>query len=222
MKNGKFFVIEGSDGAGKATQTRLLVERLEREGRDVKTIDFPGYTRNHFGRLLRECLDGKRGDFVALDPKIASTIYALDRYESAREIRSWLQAGQDVVADRYVSANMLHQGAKIDDEANRKDFLDWLDEVEHGVLEIPHPHAIVYLDVPYETRKQWMENDVARGSLDTVEINEAYQTNHEAAAHHLNRLYPHWHHITCVDGGQLLTREAIHERVFEVLQSHLQ
>ena len=222
MTTGKFFVIEGSDGAGKATQTKLLVERLQQEGRTVETIDFPGYTRSNFGRLLRECLDGKRGDFAKLDPKIASALYALDRFEASRQIWEWLQAGKDVVADRYVSANMLHQGAKINDETAREEFLAWLDEVEHGVLEIPHPNAIVYLDVPYVIRKQWMAEDKTRGTLDTVEVDEAYQTNHEHSAHHLNRLYPHWHQVTCVIDGELMSRDEIHNQVFAVVQSHLQ
>ena len=110
---GNFLVIEGSDGAGKATQTDLLVKRLRDEGRRVKTIDFPRYRDNHFGKLLRDCLDGKHGDFLKLDPRITSLVYAADRFESSKQIRRWLEEGADVVADRYVSANMLHQGSKI-------------------------------------------------------------------------------------------------------------
>jgi len=40
---GKFIVIAGTDGSGKATQTNLLVERLKKEGYDVEVISFPQY-----------------------------------------------------------------------------------------------------------------------------------------------------------------------------------
>jgi len=219
---GNFLVIEGSDGAGKATQTKLLVERLKSEGRRVETIDFPRYTQNHFGKLLRDCLDGKHGNFLTLDPRITSLIYAADRFESSKQIRQWLEEGADVVADRYVSANMLHQGSKITDEAKRAEFLQWLEHTEHGVFEIPRPDIIVYLDVPYAARKRMMESDVTRGVLDTVEVDEHYQTAHEASAAQLNELLESWHHILCVEGEQMRQREAIHEDVYQTMRRVLQ
>lgn len=215
---GNFLVIEGSDGAGKATQTDLLVKRLRSEGRRVETIDFPRYTQNHFGKLLRACLDGKHGDFVTLDPRITSLVYAADRFESSKQIRQWLEEGADVVADRYVSANMLHQGSKISDAVAREEFLQWLEHTEHGVFEIPKPDIIVYLDAPYSVRKKLMEADQTRGQLDTVEVNEQYQTAHETAAAHLNDLLDSWHHISCVADEQMRLREDIHEDVYQTMK----
>ena len=44
-KDGKAYVvaIDGTDASGKATQTALLAERLEKEGYKVKTISYPDY-----------------------------------------------------------------------------------------------------------------------------------------------------------------------------------
>src|SRR5262245_7412995 len=119
MKKGIFVVIDGIDGSGKATQTRLLVERLRKEGRPVEKIDFPRHGTPNYGELISECLAGKHGDFVHLDPKIASTLYALDRYEASPQIRSWLDEGKVVIADRFSSANQIHQGGKIIDAEKR-------------------------------------------------------------------------------------------------------
>ncbi len=218
MEMGKFLVIDGSDGAGKATQTTLLVDRLRNEGRQVEKIDFPRYKENHFGRLLRECLDGAHGDFLTLDPKITSLIYAADRFESSKQIRHWLESGIDVVADRYVSANMLHQGAKIVDKDERKVFFDWLDVTEFEVFAIPRPDIIVYLDAPYSVRKKLLESDSSRSQLDTVEVNEAYQTAHEAAATHLNELLSYWYQISCVSNNQMRERSQIHEDVYRTMK----
>ena len=221
---GTLIVLDGADGAGKATQTRLLVDRLSAEGYVVHTLDFPQYTQNHFGRLLRECLDGKRGDFIATDPRIASTLYAADRYESSATIREWLEAGAVVILDRYVSSNMLHQGAKIFDEEELSNFLTWLDAMEHGIFAIPRPDVIVYLDVPFAVRKKLKAEAVAAGKhgtevkVDQAEANDQHQQDSEENAKRLVALHNEWRTVVCVDGETLLTREAIHEQVYETVK----
>ena len=41
--SGTLIVFEGTDGSGKATQSQLLFERLQREGVDCRKLDFPRY-----------------------------------------------------------------------------------------------------------------------------------------------------------------------------------
>lgn len=214
-------MIDGADGSGKATQSKLLVERLGSEGKKVKTLDFPQYTANHFGRLLRECLDGHRGDFLELDPRIASTIYAADRFESAETIRQWLEDGVVVILDRYVSSNMLHQGGKIHDEEELQDFLEWLDAMEHSVFKIPRPDLILYLEVPYSFRQKMLFVDKSRTHLDVVETHEAYQLAAETNAKRLTAKLNNWQTIVCSDKDTLLPIEAIHELVYEAIRETL-
>ncbi len=114
-------MIDGIDGTGKATQAKLLVQRLRREGQKVQAIDFPNYYKNFFGKLLGNYLSGKYGDFAEVDPHVASVLYAADRFESSPQIERWLKEGNIVVADRYVSANQIHQGGKIDGRASKQD-----------------------------------------------------------------------------------------------------
>ena len=59
MAKGKLFIIEAGDGSGKETQTRLLGERLVREGRRVVSVAFPDYEADS-SMLVRMYL---RGDF---------------------------------------------------------------------------------------------------------------------------------------------------------------
>lgn len=217
--NMSFIVIDGADGSGKATQVRLLVERLKAEGKAVETIDFPQYKNNTFGQLIRECLDGKRGDFMKTDARIASTLYAVDRFESASQIKQWLDEGKVVVADRYVSSNMLHQGAKIDDDGERKEFLEWLDKIEHTVFNLPRPDLIIYLDIPYRLRLKMMEADNTRGELDISELDAEHQALTEAAAQKLVASLNSWQPISCMTAeGGLNTREAIHELIYEAVK----
>ncbi len=93
---GKLIVIDGIDGTGKATQTQLLKERLEAEGRKVVTLDFPQYDNNIGGRVIKRLLKAEFGDFLALDPKAASAYYAADRRESLPKINQWLEEGNIV------------------------------------------------------------------------------------------------------------------------------
>lgn len=222
QSNGTLLVIDGADGSGKATQTKLLVEHLRSEGRTVETLAFPQYEETGFGQLLRECLDGKRGDFNKLDPRIASVLYAADRYVARPQLERWLAAGSVVVLDRYVSSNMLHQGSKIvGDQAALTEFLSWLDHIEHTLFGLPRPNLIVYLDVPYAVRKTLLAADASRTALDTVETDSAYQIAAETCAQELLAGLNNWQRIACTEAGQLLPRDTIHERVYAAITAEL-
>jgi dTMP kinase len=61
VNSGTFIVIEGTDGSGKGTQTKILMDRLKADGHDVATFDFPRYDdpSSHF---VKEYLNGKYGE----------------------------------------------------------------------------------------------------------------------------------------------------------------
>ena len=99
--SGKFVVIEGLDGSGKSTQSKLLTERLKKEGREVVTIDFPQYGTKSAG-LVEEYLNGKYGTAEQVGPYRASVFYACDRYDASSKIKKWLSEGKIVVSDRYI------------------------------------------------------------------------------------------------------------------------
>jgi len=221
MSQGALIVLDGADGAGKATQTKLLVEQLRQAGTSVRTLDFPQYEQNVFGKLLRECLDGERGDFLSVDPRIAATLYAADRFESKETIMGWLAAGDTVVLDRYVSSNMLHQGAKLTDQKELEDFLQWLDTIEHGVFGLPRPDIILYLDVPYSLRQSMLFKDDTRTTIDTAESNIAHQLEAESNAKRVVAAHNVWRSIPCVAEGALLPPDEIAALVYSEVQTVL-
>lgn len=225
MHNGLFIVIDGNDGSGKATQTRMLSERLTHEQIPCEKIDFPGYQERFFGKLLAECLAGEHGDFVHLDPKIASTLYALDRYEAAPKIRAWLSEGKIVVSDRYASSNMIHQAGKIEDPEDRIQFLTWLDHMEYEVVKIPRPDAVIYLDVPTEISLGLLEQKRAAKNhslkdegKDTVESDRQYLERSHVSARALAASEDTWHIISCMEGETMRSPEAIHEDVYALVE----
>lgn len=226
---GKFIVIDGIDGVGKATQTELLMTRLKKEKILAKKIDFPAYTRNFFGRFIGECLAGDHGDFVGLDPKIASTLYAADRFESKNKIEGWLAKGHTVIADRYVSSNQIHQGGKIRDRKAREEFLKWLDMMEYKVFKLPKPDEVIYLSLPMNLslkllsgRRKDMNRPYLKGrKKDIVEQSLSYLEESRRSALEIVRKNNSWREVVCNKGDVVLSREVIHELVWKQVQKVL-
>jgi dTMP kinase len=229
MKKGKLIVLDGSDGSGKATQTRFLLARLKKEGYRVKTLDFPQYEHNFFGKLIGQCLVGDYGDFVQIDPHIGSVLYAADRFESKPVIERWLKQGYTIVLDRYVSSNQIHQGGKIRQPKRQREFLKWLDTMEHGVFGLPRPDGIIYLDVPTTISQSLLKTEdqkrkkvyVSKRKTDLVESDEEYMRRSRESALKLVRQLNAWTKIVCTKRGVLLTREEIAEKVWDQVKTML-
>ena len=217
---GRLIVIDGADGSGKATQTKLIRTALSKMGYKVKTIDFPQYKENFFGRLLKHFLMGEMGDFISYDPHIASVVYAADRFESSKKIMDWLDKGYIVVCDRYVSANQIHQGGKIHNSRKREEFLRWLDKMEYGIFKIPKPDIVVYLNVAYEISARLLEKRVKQQSAlgkvskkDLAEENKQHLIESRESALKLVQGSNKWAKIECAPEGDLLPRSVIRDLI---------
>lgn len=225
MQKGKLIVIDGTDGSGKATQTKLLVQRLKKEKTKVATIDFPQYENNFFGKFIGHCLTERYYDFLKVHPKIASVLYAADRFESKKKIEDWLSKGFVVVCDRYVSSNKIHQGSKIKDNKKRETFLSWLDEMEHKALKVPRPHKIIYLSVPVKVSKKLLEEKIAKdkktylkGKSDLVEKNIEYMKNSFNTAMWLSQIDKSFYKINCAEKDKMRSIEDIHEEIYSYVK----
>lgn len=222
MKKGKLIVIDGTDGSGKATQVALLMKALANEGYTVKLIDFPEYEKNFFGDFIGHCLTEQRYNFKKLHPKIASIFYAADRWESSKEIKDWLRKGYVVIANRYVSANQIHQGGKIKSVKKRRDFLEWLDKMEYEVFGIPRPSLVLYLSVPIKVVRALIKKrdaEVTRNykgkKKDVHESDIKFLDASRESALKLVKELNNFVKIDCAPEGELLSRETIHAKVLE-------
>ncbi|TSC52962.1 MAG: thymidylate kinase Tmk [Parcubacteria group bacterium LiPW_39] len=225
---GKFIVIDGTDGSGKATQVKLLARRLKAQGRKVKTIDFPRYYNNFFGKFIGQCLAGEYGNFLAVSPYFASVLYAADRFESAGQIKKWLAEGNIVIADRYASSNQIHQGAKINDAAERKKFLDWLEKMEFKIFKIPKPDLVVYLDVPLEITQKLLKNKeksrkkrYLNGKNDVHESDWGHLQGAKNSALDLVAKFNNWVRIDCASNGKLMSKKEINNLIYKKLKTFI-
>lgn len=216
---GKLIVFEGTDGSGKATQARLLFQRMTKRGLACREIDFPRYG-NPFAvpvdRYLHGALGNRPGDVNAY---ASSTFFAVDRFASYKE--DWggfYEAGGILVANRYTTSNAVHQASKLE-RAEREAFLSWLFDLEYRRLELPEPDLVVYLDLPVELTERLLRarRERTHTQADIHEQDEAYLRSCRENAREIARDLG-WRRIDCSRNGDLRTPEDIHREVWELVR----
>ena len=199
MKKGKLIVIEGVDGSGKGTLTTMLENELRKRGERVRRISFPRYGEKSavpVEQYLGGELGGRPEDTNAY---AASTLFAVDRYLSYRT--DWgkdLRDGVILIADRYTTANAVHQLTKLPRE-EWDGFLDWLFALEYEKMGLPVPDTTVYVEMLPEISKRLI---AARGRGTDI---------HETDPTHLERAYAAglyacekmgWHRVKNYEGTE--------------------
>src|SRR3990167_5872952 len=228
MKRGKLIVIDGTDGSGKTTQANLLMRHLQRDGCKVKFIHFPRYEDNFFGKFIAHCLSEQYYNWVNIHPKIASVVYAADRWESKEKVQNWINQGYIVVMDRYISSNQIHQGGKIANVKKRKAFMKWLAEMEYKVFKISGPDLTVYLSLPIEMVLKLIKARDYKGARaylgsrkDVHEKDKNFLKNSIKSALWLTRTQKNWIKIECMKGSKLRSFPDIHEEIYEKVKKVL-
>lgn len=219
MGSGRFIVIDGTDGTGKATQTRILIDRLKKQGADVVVFDFPQYGKKSAG-LVEEYLNGKYGTADEVGPYRASIFYAVDRFAASFEIKKALSEGKTVVSNRYASSNMGHQTGKIEEREKRDSFLSWVENLEFEIFRIPRPDQVILLHLPPEIGQKLVEQKRMREYIEggkTKDIHEAdlVHLKHASDAYLYCAEKFGWAVVNCAPEGRLLGIEDISGLVWE-------
>ena len=221
---GKLFVIDGTDGSGKQTQFAKLEERLTKDGIDYKTVSFPNYD-SPSSSLVKMYLSGEFGtDAKKISPYIASTFYAADRYATyKKDLEEYYNNGGIILADRYTTANMVHQAGKIYNKEEREKFLNWLWDYEFNLYGLPIPNEVFFLKMPPEKSLELIkdrENKFTHNAQkDIHESDEKHIIDSYNAACDVAIKY-NWYTIECIKDGSLRTIEDIHEEIFKEIQKH--
>jgi|SRR6185437_4930071 len=161
-KRGKLIVIEGMDGCGKTTQTKLLKERM-----NVKTLRFPD-RKGLFGNLINDLLMQKDQKY-SLNSFTFITLCAANRYDKLSLLNWWLWKGETVVLDRYSTSNFAYQIALsfLAGKFTPFDLMDTLEKIEYGLFKLPIPDRIFLLSNEVDTT---LRNVAKRGdNLDIFE-----------------------------------------------------
>ena len=222
---GKLFVIEGTDGSGKETQFRKLQERLKEETLEFRVVNFPNYD-NASSSLVKMYLSGEFGENAKdVSPYIASTFYAADRYATfKRYYEDYYKEGGIILADRYTTANMVHQAGKIENKEERKKFLDWLWDFEFNLYGLPVPTKTFFLSMPPDYALNLIEHRANKFT------HTARKDIHERDKRHIIDSYNtacdlvndyDWYEVKCVKDGELRTVQDIHEEIYQEAKKYL-
>lgn len=218
---GILIAIDGVDASGKQTQTELLKNRLAAEGKKIRAVSFPAY-KSDSSALVRMYLNGDFGKEPSdVNAYATSTFFAADRFATYRT--DWGKDYNDgtlILADRYVSSNLIHQASKISDLAEKDKFLSWLDDLEYNIYGLPHPDATIFLDMPPEYGARLMEkreNKFSGGSeKDIHERNAEYlKVSYDNAVYVAEKF--NWTRIKCVADGKIRTPQEIHEDIYRAV-----
>lgn len=217
---GKLIVIEGLDGSGKSTQIEYLKNKLS--GRNVHQIKLPDYDSDS-SALVKMYL---RGDFGKKPEDVnayaASAFYAVDRFANYKmKWKEFYDNGEIITSDRYTTSNAYHQATKIPKD-DRAEFFYWLEDFEYGLLGIPEPNAVIYLDMPIEISQRMMSEryhgDETKKDIHESNLDYLYKCR-DAALDAAEKMG--WYVVKCNDGDEPRTVESIGDEIFNIISTEV-
>ena len=219
---GKIIVIEGLDGSGKATQTKLLYEKLLAAGKQVRRLEYPDY-ENQSSSLVKMYLGGDFGNKPEdVNAYAASAFYAVDRVASY--LQFWKRdypTDTIFLCDRYATSNIIYQMAKVP-ETERDAFIAWQQDFEYDKLGLPRPDAVLYLDVEPEVSQKLMEKRYGgeNSKKDLHESNLKFLLScRESALYAAEKCG--WKKINCCADGRIKPIEQIEKEIENALKGVL-
>lgn len=235
--SGKVIVIEGKDGSGKATQTELLYQTLEERGMKVIVTSFPNYNSLSSGPV-RKFLGGefahdrKKSNLSLQHLLRVSMCYAVDRAatfmeaihgpEGNQSLFDLYEEGYIILADRYSTANILHQCSQLYDpndivasQAKMDLLYHTLINQEYKILGLPQPNKVIYLDVNVNLtlenmRKRYQNGKDPQHYTET----EEYVIQTDAASKYIVDTFG-WDTIKCDDGREMRSIGDIRNDIWE-------
>ena len=191
---GKIIVIEGTDKAGKSSQSRMLAEALKVSGKVCVILDFPDYT-TPIGMEIKAFLEGKR-DYLS---EVKHLLFSANRWERKKEIESMLENGTIIVMNRYWQSNLVY-GA-----ANGMD-INWLLRLDKGLPK--EDITLVILVNPSISSKR-------------AEMQDAFESDTQlAASAYKNYLkFAKQYRWKVIDGSK--SKEQVHQEIMKMIRKEL-
>ena len=215
----KLIVIDGLDGSGKATQSKLLAERLGELGYKARTVSFPDYESDS-SALVRMYLGGRLGSSPDdVNAYAASSFYAVDRVASYLNTWGRDYASYDyIIADRYTTSNIIHQMAKVP-ESERESYIEWLFDYEYNRLALPAPDLVLFLDVDPAISQKLIfgRYDGDESRKDIHERDFAYLMRCRASAMYATERLG-WTAVSCAQSGNMRSVEDISDDIFALVK----
>ncbi|HEU4443578.1 MAG TPA: dTMP kinase [Nitrososphaeraceae archaeon] len=195
MNNGKIIVVEGTDKAGKGTQSRLLINALKISGVRCAKIDFPDYT-TPIGQEIRAFLDGRRNYTM----EVKHMLLSANRWEKKNEIERMKKKDTIIIMNRYYQSNLVY-GVSHDLG------LEWLLNLDKG---LPKEDLAIVLEVNPNISYQRVPGD-----RDTFEMDQKLLMK----VHKNYRLLAKQFNWKIIDGDR--DSEQVHNEIMNIVKNTL-
>ena len=211
-----FIVIDWIDWSGKATQVKLLEEKLKSMWKKVKILDYPRYWEKS-AFAVEKYLNWDY--WKNIWAKAASIFYAIDRFDDSFNIKNDLEEYDYIISNRYVSASMIHQAGKIENIKEREKFLDWLYDLEYNIFNINKPDLTIFLNVSPEMSQKLVLKKEDREYLkdgkkmDLHEADKNHLINAHASAMQVVEKFDNWIKIDCEKNWEMKGIEEINTEI---------
>ena len=245
MKKGKIIAIEGNDGVGKQTQSKLLCDYLNSIGIKTELLSFPNY-KSDSSSIVKMYLNGDLGDINSINPDQHSMIYAIDRFATIKQkkVKEKLEEGTWFVMDRYVLSNAIYALAKYDlipdTEFNIKEEAENILRME-DILGIPAPNINFILKLSSDFSNKLRDNRKNKinnsDKKDIHESNDEYLNKVNCIIDIVSEIEYLWYGsksrfnfdnihsnvnilnipIECDNGEEILSKESIHSMIIRKL-----
>jgi dTMP kinase len=204
IKTGKFIVLDGIDGCGKGTQTKLLSDFLTKKGYNILIRKYPDYD-HPIGQLIHEFL------YKKFNPNLGTEVllYTAGHIKDNELINGHLEKNGIVLSDRYFTSTIVYQYLK----GFPLEKIIALTEM----FEAPKPDLCVLIKISPETSLNRKSKEKS-GNLDRHEEDKQFQTKLAETFQKMvdENIYCEW---AVVDGEQ--SPESVHQQIIEVLNKKL-
>jgi dTMP kinase len=224
MARGKLIALEGTDGSGKGTQLKILIETLKSKSIPFETLDYPRYEQSFFGALAGKMLKGDFGGVNAIPSELAVLPFACDRWLQKNDIIRWLDEGKIIISNRYTASSAVYQAAKLPAE-RQPEFVNWVYKLEQEIMGLPREDLVLYFHVPADIAGALVTKKEARAYLgdkkkDIYEEDAALQKTVERLYLDLATTRSNWKTIDCVANGAIRTPGDIQKDILEVFHAN--
>jgi len=173
-KKSFFLVLDGIDGSGTTTHSKMLVSYLEMLGLKVHLTQEP--SKNEIGLLLRQFLKNNE-----IPPSTDALLFAADRdLHYKKEIKPKLDHGFIVVSDRYIESSIIYQSVQSDEIS-----IEWIKQINKFARS---PDLTIILDIDPKISLARKSQEILEKFEDTKfldKVRTLYLDRAEAEGYHI-------------------------------------
>lgn len=228
---GRIIAIDGMDGTGKETQSKLLYENLKNKGLKVKLFSFPNYNEDSSYFVEKYLKEGYCRDIEEDIPILHDIFYSIDRAITYyKEIKQYYEDGYIIIMDRYIISNLIFNLHRyIEDFALIGKYCTIIHSLENRILDIPKANLNIILYSDPEVNTKMIETRCKEENVNP-DLNEnlQFQTKIFENINAITNAYTYRLNFGEIekllihdDNGIVYSREVIHDKIMKIIEKYI-